>query len=109
MRRKDDILWKGILEDVFDDFLCFLNPDAPEVFDFNKGFEFLDKELEQVFPPENNEYSPKVIDKLVKFLPNPANKNESWCMWRYRANIKKILPAACTPIFTGYWINIKNP
>ncbi|SEO86071.1 hypothetical protein SAMN05428947_104373 [Mucilaginibacter sp. OK283] len=28
MRRKDDILWKGILEDVFDDFLCFLNPDA---------------------------------------------------------------------------------
>ena len=28
MRRKDDILWKGILEDVFEDFLRFLSPDA---------------------------------------------------------------------------------
>ncbi|SEP27230.1 hypothetical protein [Mucilaginibacter sp. OK283] len=78
MRRKDDILWKGILEDVFDDFLCFLNPEAAEVFDFDKGFEFLDKELEQVFPPENNEYSPKVIDKLVKVFTKAGK--EEWIL-----------------------------
>jgi predicted transposase/invertase (TIGR01784 family) len=78
MRRKDDILWKGILEDVFDDFLCFLNPEAPEVFDFEKGFEFLDKELEQVFPPENDEYSPKVIDKLVKVFTKAGK--EEWIL-----------------------------
>jgi predicted transposase/invertase (TIGR01784 family) len=78
MRRKDDILWKGILEDVFDDFLCFLNPDAGTVFDLDKGFEFLDKELEQVFPPENGEYSPKVIDKLVKVFTKSGK--EEWIL-----------------------------
>ncbi|WP_090653314.1 hypothetical protein [Mucilaginibacter sp. OK283] len=78
MRRKDDILWKGILEDVFDDFLCFLNPDASDIFDFDKGFEFLDKELEQVFPPEKDEYSPKVIDKLVKVFTKSGN--EEWIL-----------------------------
>jgi hypothetical protein len=26
----------------------------------------LDKELEQVFPPEKDQFSPKVVDKLVK-------------------------------------------
>ncbi len=78
MRRKDDILWKGILEDIFDDFLKFVYPDAGKVFDLNKGFEFLDKELEQVFPPENGEYSPKVIDKLVKVFTKSGN--EEWIL-----------------------------
>ncbi len=78
MRRKDDILWKGILEDVFDDFLRFLSPDADDVFDFEKGFEFLDKELEQVFPPEDDAYSPKVIDKLVKVFTKSGK--EEWIL-----------------------------
>jgi len=78
MRRKDDILWKGILEDVFDDFLCFVNPDAGTIFDLDRGFEFLDKELEQVFPPENDEYSPKVIDKLVKVFTKAGK--EEWIL-----------------------------
>jgi predicted transposase YdaD len=78
MRRKDDILWKGILEDVFDDFLRFVNPEASAVFDLDKGFEFLDKELEQVFPPENDEYSPKVIDKLVKVFTKSGK--EEWIL-----------------------------
>ncbi|GAA3965343.1 hypothetical protein [Mucilaginibacter dorajii] len=78
MRRKDDILWKGILEDVFDDFLRFVNPEASAIFDLDKGFEFLDKELEQVFPPENDEYSPRVIDKLVKVFTK--NGKEEWVL-----------------------------
>jgi predicted transposase/invertase (TIGR01784 family) len=78
MRIKDDLLWKGVLEDVFDDFLCFLNPEAAEIFDFNRGFEFLDKELEQVFPPDNDEYSPKVIDKLVKVFTKAGK--EEWIL-----------------------------
>ena len=78
MRRKDDILWKGILEDVFDDFLRFLNPNAETLLDLDRGFEFLDKELEQVFPPEGDEYSPKVIDKLVKVFTRIGK--EEWVM-----------------------------
>jgi predicted transposase/invertase (TIGR01784 family) len=78
MRRKDDVLWKGILEDVFDDFLRFLNPDAESLLDLNKKFEFLDKELQQVFPPENDEFSPKVVDKLVRVFTKSGD--EKWVL-----------------------------
>jgi hypothetical protein len=29
-----DTLWKGLLEDIFDDFLRFFFPQADEIFDF---------------------------------------------------------------------------
>lgn len=64
--KRNDILWKSILEDTFDDFLRFFFLDADELFDFDLGFEYLDKELEQLFPPEKDRYAPKYVDKLVK-------------------------------------------
>jgi hypothetical protein len=36
--KRDDILWKAALEDMFDDFLRFFFPNADEIFDFNKKF-----------------------------------------------------------------------
>src|SRR5690606_29571839 len=56
----------------------FLHPAVETFLDFDKGFEFLDKELEQVFPPENGEYSLKVIDKLVKAYTR--NGGEEWIL-----------------------------
>jgi predicted transposase YdaD len=64
--KRNDILWKAALEDLFDDFLRFFYPDADELFDLEKGFEYLDKELEQLFPPEGDEVAPRYVDKLVK-------------------------------------------
>jgi len=64
--QKNDILWKSILEDVFEDFLTFFYPDSEEIFDFEKGFIFLDNELQQLFPPEEHNYERKFIDKLVQ-------------------------------------------
>ncbi|HXL57000.1 MAG TPA: hypothetical protein VN958_12120, partial [Chitinophagaceae bacterium] len=63
--KRDDTLWKGILENVFDDFLRFFFKDAEKLFNINKGFQFLDKELEQLFPSEDMQH-PKFVDKLVK-------------------------------------------
>ncbi|SEI37746.1 Predicted transposase YdaD [Dyadobacter sp. SG02] len=63
--KRDDTLWKSILEDIFEDFLLFFYPDAGTFFDFSKGFEYLDKELEQLFPPEDH-YQTRFVDKLVK-------------------------------------------
>ena len=62
---KDDSLWKSLLEDVFDDLLRYLYPDADEIFDIERGFDFLDKELEDLFP-ELNEQHIRFVDKLVK-------------------------------------------
>jgi predicted transposase/invertase (TIGR01784 family) len=63
--KRDDSLWKAILEDVFDDFLTFFHPNALDLFDFSKGFEFLDKELDDLFPRDESE-SIKYVDKLVR-------------------------------------------
>jgi len=64
--KRDDSLWKAILEDVFDDFLRFFFPNANELFDFSRPFEFLDKELEQILLVESEDFSSRYVDKLVK-------------------------------------------
>ncbi|WP_338874530.1 hypothetical protein WBJ53_02825 [Spirosoma sp. SC4-14] len=38
--KRDDTLWKAILEDVFDDFLRFFVPQADSLFVFNRPFSF---------------------------------------------------------------------
>ncbi len=76
--RKDDLLWKGIIEDIFDDFLRFFIPDADSIFDFGRKPQFLDKEMEQLFPPEGDEFSPKVVDKLVQVFTKDGG--EEWIL-----------------------------
>jgi hypothetical protein len=67
------------LEDVFDDFLRFMHPNASEIFDFEKGITFLDKELEQLFPPgEEDEFTVKIVDKLAKVYTRGGE--EEWVL-----------------------------
>src|SRR5690606_635490 len=65
-RRIDDPLWKSILEQTFSHFLKFIFPEAKDVFDFSKPFDYLDKEFESLFPPEPNGKGVRYVDKLVK-------------------------------------------
>ncbi|SEJ20491.1 conserved hypothetical protein (putative transposase or invertase) [Dyadobacter koreensis] len=74
---KDDTLWKGILENICDDFLKFFFEDAEKLFDLERGFQFLDKELEQLFPTNEIE-SPKFVDKLVKVYTKTGE--EDWIL-----------------------------
>src|ERR1700709_304947 len=62
----------------FDDFLRFFYPDANKLFDIGKGFEYLDKELEQLFPPESEDYAVRYVDKLVKVFTREGN--EEWIL-----------------------------
>ncbi len=72
-----DTLWKGILEDLFEDFLHYFFPEfAQKEVDFAKPFEFLDKELEQI-SREMSEQKRKV-DKLVKVFTRSGG--EKWCL-----------------------------
>jgi hypothetical protein len=60
-----DTLWKGILEDLFDDFLLYFFPTLVEnELDLDKGFEFLDKELDELFVQSTA--GNRRADKLVK-------------------------------------------
>jgi hypothetical protein len=63
--KRNDTLWKGIIQDLFDDFIPFFYGDAVEAFDLSKECQFLDKELEQICPGADIQ-DPKFIDKLIK-------------------------------------------
>jgi hypothetical protein len=76
--KRNDLLWKAVLEDLFFDFLVFFYPGARDLFDLDKGFEYLDKELEQLFPPESDNYAPRYVDKLVRVFT--IGGDEAWVL-----------------------------
>ncbi len=78
MRRQNDILWKSVLEEVFDDLLRFVYTGADQVFDMNRGFEFLDKELAEMYPEPEKEGDTRFVDKLVKVFR--ADGQEEWLL-----------------------------
>ena len=78
MRRNYDILWKGVLEEVFDDLLRFLFPNANELFDMEKGFEFLDKELAKIHTEPAIRSDTRFVDKLVKVYQRDGS--EEWIL-----------------------------
>jgi hypothetical protein len=51
---------------VFDDFLRFVFPDADKELDLKKGFDFLDKELGEMYPEPEKAGRTRYVDKLVK-------------------------------------------
>lgn len=65
---RDDQLIKSVIEHLFDDLLRFFFDNADEIFDFSKGFEFLEQELDQIDPPKNNgeQHTRRYVDKLIK-------------------------------------------
>jgi len=73
-----DILWKGLLEWVFEDFLRFVFADAEKVFDLEKGFDFMDKELAEIDPEAGKNAGVRYVDKLVKVYRK--NGGEEWML-----------------------------
>lgn len=78
MRAKKDILWKGIIEVVAPEMLLFLFKDAASIFDQEKGFEFLDKELLELFPEQAKQGGNRLVDKLIKI--HTLDGTEKWIL-----------------------------
>lgn len=74
---RNDALWKGLLEDIFPYFIPFFLPEHSYLFDIEKPFEFLDKELQQLYPQET-EQELKFVDKLVKAFTKDGK--EKWIL-----------------------------
>jgi predicted transposase YdaD len=59
-----DTLWKGIIENLVNDFMRYFFPEYVHLIDFTRPFEFLDTELQHLLPAN---YSKKRhADKLIK-------------------------------------------
>jgi hypothetical protein len=78
MRRKNDILWKVVLEEVFDDLLRFLYEDADLEYNMDQGFQFLDKELAELCPDPEKDTDTRFADKLVKVFHRDGG--EEWIL-----------------------------
>jgi predicted transposase YdaD len=59
-----DSPWKEILEQFFPEFMAFYFPEAHRAIDWDQGYEFLDKELQQVV--REAETGRRQVDKLVR-------------------------------------------
>ena len=71
-----DSPWKAAIEAYFEDFMAFFFPDAYDDIDWTKGYEFLDKELEQVM--RGAQIGRRLVDKLVKVYRKGGD--EAWVM-----------------------------
>ncbi len=72
-----DTLWKGIIEDLFSDFLYYFFPTwAENEVNFEIPFEFLDKELDEIYPSEDGKN--RRADKLVKVFTKSGE--EKWIL-----------------------------
>lgn len=59
-----DSPWKEILEEYFEPFISLFFPEAHQQVDWERGYEFLDKELQQI--TRDAEMGRRIADKLVK-------------------------------------------
>ena len=59
-----DELWKDVIESLFPQFLHFFALDLAQDVDWDKGYEFLDKELHQIVPKSAE--SARYVDRLIK-------------------------------------------
>jgi hypothetical protein len=72
-----DTLWKGIIENLCEDFLLYFFPEwAAKEADFSKGFQFLDKELDELFP--ENAQQKRYADKIIKIFTKSGK--EQWIL-----------------------------
>lgn len=71
-----DELWKGIIEDLFEDFLHYFYPNLVKEVDFRKAPVFLDKELKLLYPESDNKN--RRVDVLVKV--HLKNGKEAWLL-----------------------------
>ncbi|MEO6685463.1 MAG: hypothetical protein ABIN24_05840 [Dyadobacter sp.] len=78
MRRKNDILLKSAFEEAFPDLLRFFFEATDSLFDLDRGFEFMDKELNELFPELERKGGSRFVDMLVKtYLKNGM---EEWIL-----------------------------
>jgi hypothetical protein len=78
MKPKYDMLWKGMVEEIMVDLLLFVDPEIGKELDLERGFEYLDKELAELYPEPERPANTRIVDKLVKaFL---RDGSERWML-----------------------------
>jgi predicted transposase YdaD len=75
---RNDILWKGLIENLFPHFIPFFLPPYQHLFNFSRPATFLDKELQNLFPQPERLADVRFVDKLVKVYTTAGE--EKWVL-----------------------------
>jgi predicted transposase YdaD len=86
--RKSDILWKVVMEEVFDDLLSFIFPDSDQVYDMDRGFRFLEKELVELYPEPDKESNTRFADKVVEVFNREGQGECVFCHFEIQGETK---------------------
>ncbi len=76
--KRDDSLWKALIEELAEDFLKFFFTEADELLNFKRKITSLGKELELIYPNTQDEFNPKYVDKLIKVFTKKGK--EEWIL-----------------------------
>lgn len=68
-----DVLWKGVIHELFDEFLAFYLPDYVDLVDFGQKVVFLDKELAEISPESHS--GDNRADMLAKVFLKDGTEN----------------------------------
>ncbi|MBE9461200.1 hypothetical protein IEE83_04825 [Dyadobacter sp. UP-52] len=118
MRRKNDILLKSAFEEAFSDLLRFFFDDADSLFDIEKGLEFMDKELHELFPDLEKQGGSRFVDMLAKIYgidgaeewilihieiqaQNDQQFSKRMFQYFYRIYDRYNMPVTALAVFTG--------
>lgn len=71
-----DTPWKDAIEQYFPDFIAFFFPDANVEIDWSRGYEFLDRELQQIV--RDAELGRRLVDRLVRIYLRDGE--EAWVL-----------------------------
>ena len=74
---------------MFDDLLRFIFPDADQVYDLERGFEFMDKELAEMYPEPGKGSATRFADKLVKVFRRDGEEDCILCHIEIQGDTKK--------------------
>ena len=74
---------------MFDDLLRFIFPDADQVYNIERGFEFLDKELTELYPEPGKGSATRIADKLVKVFCRDGEEDCVLCHIEIQGDTKK--------------------
>lgn len=72
----NDVLWKGIIEDLLEDFLSFFFPAID--FDLERGYQFLESELNDIYLKEGVKQETRRVDKLIRLFTRTGE--ERWVL-----------------------------
>jgi predicted transposase/invertase (TIGR01784 family) len=88
--QKYDLLWKDVISELFEEFLLFFSPDLSEKIDFTKTPQFLEQELQKIYP--ESESSKRIADKLVKLQLKGGKEQWVYVHIEVQGDYKKNFP-----------------